>query len=184
MPLVLPDHVVRDLRMSRAAEIAAAQRTEACEEFNVELRRMDPHLELVWYPENARAAQGFVRGRYHLIRHNPDASGSVEPLVDEVGGFREPDSSIYEWLARSDMWNDRAMAERRRITARAIDARCAADRRDEEDRKAELVDRANAAWRATVSMDSDNAWSQNAAGKRGAVGGKSKLVLPDGVDPD
>lgn len=167
MPLLLPDRVVREIRAQAAADIAAAQRTEICAEFNTELRRIDPRLELVWWPETNRPAPGFIPGRYHIVRHAEGAgAGLVEPVVDELGGFREPDSGMFEWLRRSDMWNDRAMADRRRAMQAMKDAEAGRRAREDADRREELRDRVNAATRATVSMNTASPWTQVAGARR------------------
>jgi hypothetical protein len=164
MSLVLPTHVVRNLRAEYERDIAAAQRTVVCDEFNPQLKHIDPHLELVWWPAHNPPAPGFIGGRYHLIRHNPNASGSVEPLLGPNGAYREPDSSLFEWLSRSDMWNDQANRERRRIMQAARDAQASAQQREREDIALELKERVDAATRASVSMTPG--WTQTAAGKR------------------
>jgi len=143
-----------------------ATRTEVCAEFNPELQHIDPHLELVFWPEHVPAPMGFIAGRYHIVRHNPGAPGSVEPLVDAQGGFRQPDSSLFEFLRASDMWNEQAMRDRRRVMQSAKDAQAARRRREMEDRREELKDRVNAATRTSVSM-TDTPWTQNAGGRRG-----------------
>ena len=143
-----------------------AQRTQVCAEFNPELAHIDPYLELVFWPDHVPAPMGFVAGRYHIVRHNPGAPGSVEPLVAADGGFRQPDSSLFEFLRASDMWNEQAMRDRRRVMQSAKDAQAAREHREAEDRREELRDRVNAATRTSVSM-TDVPWSQNAQGARG-----------------
>jgi hypothetical protein len=165
MPLLLPPGVIRDLRQEQARDIAAAQRTEICKAFNPELKHIDEHLELVWWPAHNPPSPGFIAGRYHLVRHNPNASGSVEPLIGPNGEFREPDSSLFEWLRASDMWNAQANRERRRVMQAAKDAEARRRQRENEDHAEELRDRVNAATRASVSMVPG--WSQTVAGKRG-----------------
>lgn len=166
MPLLLPEHVVRNLRMERAQELAMAEVTEVCQRFNPELRKIDAHLEMVYWPMRAPDIHGFVNGCYHIVRHNPDAAGSVEPLVDADGNYREPGSWVFDMLAASDMWDDRVMRDRERLRKRAVDARERQKTREREDRREELRDRANAAWRVSVSM-TDAPWCQSMDGRRG-----------------
>lgn len=167
MGLLLPEHVVRQVRAERMAEIALAHRDRVCEEFTRELKLIDPHLELVWWPENG-GAPGFMPGRYHIVRHNPDASGSVEPVVGPAGEYREPDSSLFDLLRRSDMWNDRAMHDRKRMMQRALDAEAKRKAAELEEIREEARERWAAATETRVSMSRDVPWSQNVAGRRGA----------------
>lgn len=168
MTLLLPDNVVRDIRAQRAHEIELAHRTGICEQFTRELQLIDPGLELVWWPEHA-AAPGFIPGRYHVVWHHPtDGLGSVEPHVDELGGYREPDSSVFETVRKSDMWDDRARRDRERVRQAALDAKARREREEREEIYQEAEERWLAATRAQVSLNRDAPWHQNAAGKRGA----------------
>jgi hypothetical protein len=168
MGLILPDRVVRDIRAERASEIERAIRTEVCAEFTRELKRIDPGLELVWWPPSANAP-GFVPGRYHVVWHHPsNGLGSVEPLVDKTGGYREPDSSLFELVRGSDMWNDRLVRDKKRIREQALKAKEKREREELEQIEQEAGERWLAATRAQVSMNRDTPWSQNAAGKRGS----------------
>jgi hypothetical protein len=166
MALILPDRVVREIRAERAHEIEQAHRTGVCAEFTRELQRIDPGLELVWWPASA-SAPGFVPGRYHVVWHHPgDGPGSVEPLVDGAGGYREPDSSLFDLVRRSDMWNDRAQREKQRIREQALKAREKRERDELEEIQQEAEERWLAVTRAQVSMNRDTPWTQNASGRR------------------
>jgi hypothetical protein len=166
MGLVLPEEVVRRLRLERAQELAMAEADSVCVEFTRELRKIDCNLEMVYWPMRAPDIHGFVNGCYHIVRHNPDAAGSVEPLVDERMDYKEPGSWVFDMLAASDMWDDRAMRDRVTLRKRSEAARERAKAREREERREELRDRANAAWRASVSM-ADVPWSQAMGGRRG-----------------
>lgn len=168
MGLILPERVVREIRAERAMEIEMAHRTGVCEEFTRDLKRIDPGLELVWWPAHA-SAPGFVPGRYHVVWHHPgDGPGSVEPLVDEAGGYREPDSSLFDLVRGSDMWNDRANREKQRIREQAVKAREKREREELEEIQREAEERWAAVTRAQVSMNRDTPWTQNASGRRAA----------------
>jgi hypothetical protein len=143
-----------------------AEADSVCAEFNRELRRIDAHLEMVYWPMRAPEIHGFVNGCYHIVRHNPDAAGSVEPLVNDDLSYREPGGWVFDMLAASDMWDDRVMRDRERIRQRAVQARERQKEREREERQDEVRDRYNAAFRAQVSL-TDVPWSQTAAGKRG-----------------
>lgn len=163
--LNLPDHVVRDLHVQRAAQVALAEVNETCAQFTRELKRIDSYLEMVYWPLRNPELPGFVPGCYHLVRHNPGAPGSVEALTGPDGGFAEPGSWVFEVLRRSDMWNAEARREDARAVRRAIATRDRARQRENEERREEIRDRVNAATRASVSLIPG--WSQNVAGKRG-----------------
>lgn len=167
MGLILPARVVREIRAERMTEIEWAHRTGICGDFTRELKRIDPGLELVWWPETADAP-GFIPGRYHVIWHNPDGLGSVEPVTDDVGDYREPDSSLFDLVRRSDMWDDRVVADRRRIREGARAAKEKMEREEREQIVQEGLERWKAATRTQVSMNRDTPWSQNASGKRGS----------------
>jgi hypothetical protein len=166
MGLLLPEQVVRNLRLERAQELAMAEADGVCVEFTRELCKIDVNLEMVYWPMRAPDIHGFVNGCYHIVRHNPVAAGSVEPLVDAEGQYREPGSWVFDMLAASDMWDDRAMRDRATLRKRSEQARERAKAREREDRREELRDRANAAWRASVSL-TDVPWTQAMDGRRG-----------------
>lgn len=143
-----------------------AEANSVCKEFNPELRKIDAHLEMVYWPMLAPQIDGFANGCYHIIRHNPDAAGSVEPLVDENGDYKEPGSWVFDMLRRGDLWNDQVRKDRERAIKRAHDALERAKAREAEDRAEELRDRLNAAMRTSISM-TDVPWTQNMDGRRG-----------------
>lgn len=157
---------MRDIRSQRRQEIGRAERTRVCMQFTRELQQIDPHLELVFWPETAMPAPAFIPGRYHIVRHNPNAAGSVEPLVTPDGGYREPDSSIFDQVRAADLWNAEVVRDRRRMEQKALDMRAKRQAEENRQRREEIRDRIKAATETSVSM-SDVPWSQNAAGARG-----------------
>lgn len=167
MPLHLPDSVVRQLRLERSQEFAMAEADDVCQEFNRELRRIDANLEMVYWPMRAPEIHGFINGCYHIVRHNPDAAGSVEALVNDDLQYREPGSWVFDMLVSSDMWDDRVMRDRERVRKRAQEARERAKSREREDRREELRDRYNAAFRTSVSLSDAAPWTQTMHGRRG-----------------
>lgn len=166
MGLLLPDHVVRDVRGERAAQIEMGERNAACAEYTRELKRIDSYLEMVFFPERAPAQPGMVPGAYHVVRWNPTAAPTVEALVDHFGGPLALGSWVYDKVRASDLWNAEVVKDRERFEKRALAARDAAKAREQEDHMTELRERADAAWRTQVSL-TDAPWSQNAAGRRG-----------------
>jgi hypothetical protein len=165
MGLLLPDSVVRDLRAERAREIEQAYRSDVCQEFTRELRKIDSYLEMCFWPHD-HTPPGFVTGAYHIVRHNPGAPGSVEALIDKDGKPREPGSWVFDLIRSTDLWNPAVERDRKRFMKRALDAKERARKREEEEHKELLHDLANAAWRTQVSM-TDVPWTQNASGRRG-----------------
>jgi hypothetical protein len=162
-----PPKVDRELKESSRSYAASVEKMvdrfkSVLEDFNRDLKRMDPNLELVFFPPNAKAA-GVIPGRYHLMRTLPDGPPSLVPITGPSGEFAEPDSGIFEWLRKSDMWSAAARRDRERAND---EARKASERRKEqeaEERTAEIVERWKAATRTFVSMDRSNPWTQNAS---------------------
>jgi hypothetical protein len=153
-------------RQVRDADIFLRARTDAlCDEFNRELRKMDPYLELIFIGDDA-GVQGAVPNRYHLSRRSPDAPATLISITDEHGGFVEPGSAIFDKLAEGDLWSARSRRERQNAQQEAERARDRKRARETEQRQEELKDRYNAAFRTSVSM-ADTGWSQNASGRRG-----------------
>lgn len=139
------------------------------DDFNRELARIEPGLRLVWCPDPApvdAVATGAKPGRWHVMRPNPGAPISLLPIVMPDGGFRQPDSSVFEELRKSDLWSSVNAEERRRARLRAEDARVRREQREREDRAQDALERWKAVSRAQVSMSRDTPWSQNAAGAR------------------
>jgi hypothetical protein len=164
--LILPEHVVRDIRAERQADFERGVRTGVCQQFTRELQRIDPGLELVWWPEHA-SAPGFIPGRYHVVWHHPTGGpGSVEPFTDELGGYREPDSGVFDMVRASDMWDDRVLADQKHVRDRALKAQEKREREEREEIAREAEERWQAVTRTQVSMNRDTPWTQNASGRR------------------
>lgn len=130
------------------------------DEFNYELRRIDPKLELVRAGEDVEGTP-MKAGYYHLVRWNEGAPPSVIPIEGEHGEFVEPTSRVFEMLARADLWNPdnmRLLRQRKRLAEEADRRR---KTREREERQEHLRDLANAAFRTQVSMNRDTPWTQN-----------------------
>lgn len=137
-------------------------------EFNPLLRDLDPYLELIFAPPNAEAA-GLTPGRYHVMRHNPDAPPSLMVIEGPDGEFVEPTSRLLDELRAKDMWSPEAMRDRdERKRQRAV-AREAEKQRETEDRQQEILERWLAVSRTFVSLDQSSPWTQNRAGRRAAA---------------
>lgn len=134
------------------------------DEFNRELYKIDPQLELIFVPPNADLV-GAIPGRYHVLRTPPVGPPTLIPITGPNGEFCEPDSGLFTWLAENDMQNSRARHERERVQRQAEESARRQKAREDEERREELVDRFNAAFRTSVSF-SDSPWTQTAKAKR------------------
>lgn len=136
------------------------------DQFNYELQRIDPKLELIRAQESVPAGIPMKPGYYHLVRWNEGAPPSVWPVEGPNGEFEEPTSRVFEMLKHNDLWDPRNM---RLMRQREALAEQAADRqkiRDRQERQEEIMERVAAATRTQVSMNRDTPWSQNASGRR------------------
>lgn len=107
------------------------------EEWRKELRTIDPYLDLVRAKDSAEGVPGLKPGYYHVIRHNPGAPTSLMAIETEDGGFKEPDSSVFDMLRRSDFWNDELQRDRRRKLERARESENRRKEREAQARKDE-----------------------------------------------
>jgi hypothetical protein len=164
--LLLPEHVVRDVREETVSNVRLGVRTPECEEYTRELRKIDSYLELILFPERAVPHPGLVPGAYHIVRWNPTMAPTVEALIDGFGQPLRLGSWVFDKVRAADLWSTEAVKDRERFERRALAARDAAKAREKADHLEELRDRANAAWRTSVSL-TDAPWSQNSAGRRG-----------------
>jgi hypothetical protein len=165
-----PPHVTRELRQETERENAEirslAQHRAVVDEFNPDLKKVDHRLELVWFDEDA-VAPGVIPARYHLLRTEAGVPTNVIPLCDEHGGFIEPNSGLFEWLQKSDMWNASARRDQERARDEARKVMERRKEREREDRVEELKDRYNAMFRTSISMNDSTPWVQNQGGRRG-----------------
>lgn len=137
------------------------------DEFNYELKRIDPKLEMVRASENTHGTP-LKPGYYHVIRWNDGAPPSVMTVEGPDGEFVEPTSRVFEKLAREDLWdpaNMRLLRQRQRLADEAAER---LKLREREDRQQEMFERYQAGTRTFVSLDRSQPWSQNVAGRRGA----------------
>lgn len=135
--------------------------------FNRELKQIDPNLELVFAPPTAKTV-GLKPGRWHVLKHVPGGPPNLKVIEGPDGEYVDPDSGLFDMLARSDLWNDRAVADQRRRAEAAQRAKERQEEREREALRAEAVERWAAVSRAQVSMNRSVPWSQNHAGRRGA----------------
>ena len=148
--------------------VARSRLDSVCDTFNRELRTIDRHMQMRFFDEDgAKDVLGAVPNRYHLVRKAPDAPTTLIVIEGPGGEYVEPNSSVYDMLRRSDLWNGRAVKDQRQAREAAERAGQRQRNREAEERREELKDRYNAAFRTQVSMDRGTPWSQNARGARG-----------------
>lgn len=167
--LFVPPAVARELVLERAAEEQRlAQFTymgDVMADFNRDLKRIDPYLELARAQDTIRTGTALKPGYWHIIRHNPGAPPSVMPIEGPDGEYVEPSSAVFEMLKRNDLQNP-ATGRRRRERERELEAaKARREARETEEMNAEVLERVLAVSRAQVSMS--GSWSQNHAGRRG-----------------
>lgn len=140
-------------RAAYQAELAeqAARIHSRLDHFNKALKRLDEYLELVWALENATAL-GLVPGRFHVLRHNPGAPPDLFPVQTPDGGFKEPDSTLFDDLAKSDLWSNRSLKAKQKRELEAQRAKERAREREQQERLDELAERWGAANRVQVQI--------------------------------
>lgn len=173
MSLWLPPAVSRELAQETAIRQAAIEMASYVErtmaQWNPELQRVDPDLQLIKAKQTSDVP-GMKPGFWHLLmvkKGVPTLIVLEDPLT---GGFREPGSWMFDMLRASDLWNGRAVRDRERRLDAALRAKQRAKEAEDEERQTEILERYLAATRAQVSMNRDAPWSQNVQGRRGAKG--------------
>lgn len=168
--LFLPPSVTRELQQERMAHhariTALTHYAGTMDDFNTDLKQIDPYLELVKAKETIEAGTPLKPGYWHVIRHNPGAPPSIMTIEGPSGEYIEPDSGVFRQLQEWCDLQNPAVNHRRRQRER--DIKTAEERRrarEREDTDAEAIDRYLAATRTQVSMVPG--WAQNVAGKRG-----------------
>lgn len=167
--LFVPPHVADELRAEsqQFASVVdnACFQDRTCIEWTRELNRLDPLLDMIKAPDQQVLGTPLVPGAYHVRRANPGAPPSLIPVVDEHGVARpHPPGYLLEQLKGMDTWNVNAASMRKRIA----DEQEAAAQRDEqrrtEARQAQMVKDYKSVTNASVSMNRETAWGQNARG--------------------
>jgi hypothetical protein len=136
------------------------------DQFNYELKRIDPKLEMVRAGETVSIDSALRPGYYAVIRWNDGAPPSVINITGEHGEFVEPTSRVFEMLKRNDLWDPRNMRLLRQRERLADEAAQRQKIRDRQERQEEIMERVAAATRTQVSMNRDAPWSQNHAGSK------------------
>jgi hypothetical protein len=74
-----------------------------------ELKTIDERLEIGFVEERSPEYPGVVPGRWHVIRHNPDAPTSFMPIIGAEGEYVDPSFQIIEKLKENDLWKTGAV---------------------------------------------------------------------------
>lgn len=178
MALWVPPGVQRQLVDERREDDADVDRLVAhdiatAKRFTVELRRIDPHLELVYvgkppgWDDRVEPPPGIVFHRFHVRRNNPDAPDTYIPHVGPGGEYREPDSGIFTMLAEHDMWSRGWDERKRRREARRQAEKARAKEREREEIRLEMRERLHAKENPGVSMADAGGWTYRAGARKG-----------------
>lgn len=167
--LWVPPSVSKELQDSTRAATAELMQMVylkgVMDEFNKELKAIDPYLELALATEKVLAGNPLRPGYWHIIRHNPGAPPTVMTIEGPNGEYMEPNSEVFRKLKEdSDMWNPASMHRKRKREEELEAAKERRKAREREARQEELMERYAAATRTQVSMSGD--WTQNVAGKK------------------
>lgn len=167
--LFLPPGVSRELQQERLAHharvVALTHYSDVMDDFNRDLKAIDPYLQLVKAKETIEVGTPLKPGYWHIIRHNPGAPPSVMTIEGLDGEYVEPSSGVFRQLLEWCDLQNPAVGHRRRERAEAArDAERKRLAREREEADDEAMQRLLAATRTQVSMVPR--WSQNVAGRR------------------
>lgn len=166
MGIWLPPKLSRELEQENARDNAETlSMFEICKQWDRELKAVDPLLELGRASEAADPANGLKPGYWHILRHNPGAPVTAEPLEWRDGTPRDPGGWMFDMLLASDMWNERAMRERREVKRKLVDARERDRRRLAQERAEEMDARIASVERESILFSPDVAFKAKAGAK-------------------
>lgn len=154
--LVIPDHIRADLE--REAE--ASTHIGAAKAVDRMVKDHDPKCELVWVGENA-TTPGLVPARWHIRYHDRDkgAMACYFPWTGPHGEYREPDSSMVEWLRSMDLQRRDMQDEIRKARDRRQRQQAAALQAARDEAMENFVDLAKAKLNPGVSMSNARPWT-------------------------
>jgi hypothetical protein len=148
--LLLPRSYVAEQGAARLnAEIDA--QVEEAKILSEDLKRIDSTLSVVWVGERVDDPE-LVPARWHIRRQTPGMVAAYIPLVGPDGEYREPGSWVLDWLQANDLWNPEVHRSREEAKQRHREAKVRAKRREEEQRKDEMM----VAARATKRIRGDS----------------------------
>jgi hypothetical protein len=176
MPLLLPqDPAALALAEAEnaAKNMAVDDAIAGAEKWTEELKRIDPHLTIVWIGENSEVGDlDLVPGRWHIKKKVPGGDDEYFPLVGEQGEYREPGGWMLDMLNANDMWNPRAHRDRKEAKRKLREAKVRARALEKEQRQDEML----LAARAAKRMRGDSGLHKR-TDKRPVRG----IILPPGV---
>ncbi len=169
--LVLPPHVQaqidREKRRERNARILRNVTIEdaRAREFTEKLQRISPDLYMVKANDKVEMGAPLRPGFYHILMRSADGEiGAME--VHENGRYAEPDSRIFDVLARGNL-RERRVRERLAQQHEQEQEEIAKEKQTAKENRMERVrDIVLSATRAQVSMNDSVPWTQNVSGKR------------------
>lgn len=171
MALILPEHVQRRLDLEKRREFEArilrnvTIEDARAREYTAKLQAVSPDMFMVKAHDNVDLGVPLRPGFYHILVRNQDAPLSVME-VHENGRYAEPDSRIFDVLAKGNL-RERRVRERLEQRDKQEQDDIEKDRRTtNENRRERLKDIVLSATRAQVSMNRDTPWTQNANGRR------------------
>lgn len=141
--LLLPPEVERE----KLIEEAMSHTLAVADEFNRELEKIDDRLKLIYVGERFPDVPGIVRNRWHIVRLARPGTREMptfKPILAPDGGYRDPDSRIFDELRAQDMWRGDVMAKIKR--QRLEDA--AARQRRMDEMRAEAREEMALRWKA------------------------------------
>jgi hypothetical protein len=167
MGLLLPPHIVKQQRREFEQRILRCVTVEdpRAREYTAKLQHISPDMFMVRAKDTVDADLPLRPGFYHILQRNPDAPMHVT-VVHENGAYAEPDSRVFDVLARGNLRERRVrdrLAEQERERFEAEEKR---HRTLNEDRRERLQEVVTSATRAQVSMDRTIPWTQNSQGRR------------------
>lgn len=163
--LALPDHLIADLEREAEADaqLGAAQAVDRM------IKAYEPKCELVWVGEKA-TTPGLVRCRWHVRYHDRDkgAMAAYIPWTGPHGEYREPDSSMVEWLRSMDLRGKDMVEEIRKARERRNRQAAAAREAAREEARDEFAGHAKALLNPGVSFSDARPWTNRVKSLPGA----------------
>lgn len=165
--IYLPPHIAAQQRHEFEQRILRCVTIEdpRAREFTEKLQAISPDMFMVRAQDTVDADLPLKPGFYHILVRNQDAPMSVM-TVHENGEYAEPDSRVFDVLARGNLRERRVrdrLAERERERFESEEKRHQTLNEDRRERLTEIV---KSATRAQVSMDRSVPWTQNSQGRR------------------
>src|SRR4051794_19138942 len=167
MTLLLPPHVIKQQRREFEQRILRCVTVEdpRAREFTETLQKISRDMFMVRAHDTVDADLPLRPGFYHILVRNQDAPMTVM-AVHENGEYAEPDSRVFDVLARGNLRERRV---RDRVAEQEREEREAGERELQaanDNRKERLKEIVLSATRAQVSMDRTIPWTQSSDGRR------------------